>query len=78
VEKKLAALIETLGIDRFSVPERLELIEQIWDSLPEVIGTEDVPAWHLAILEERIERLGSSTVAGRPWRETLARFGSDS
>ncbi|MBV9124702.1 MAG: addiction module protein [Planctomycetes bacterium] len=27
--------IEALGIDRLSVRERLELIEQIWDSLPQ-------------------------------------------
>ena len=29
--------IEALGIDRLSVRERLDLIEQIWDSLPEQV-----------------------------------------
>ena len=32
--------IESLGIDRLSVRERLELIELIWDSLPESLGPE--------------------------------------
>ena len=27
--------IEALGIDRLSIRDRLDLIEQIWDSLPE-------------------------------------------
>jgi putative addiction module component (TIGR02574 family) len=30
--------IEALGIDRLNVRERLELIEQIWDSLPEQVN----------------------------------------
>ncbi len=32
--------IEALGIDRLSVGERLELIEKIWDSLPEEVAPE--------------------------------------
>jgi hypothetical protein len=40
--------IEALGIDRLSVRERLELIEQIWDSLPEHVNPDEVPQWHLA------------------------------
>src|SRR5262249_5258015 len=40
--------IEALGIHQLSVRDRLELIEQIWDSLPEQVEPEEVPAWHLA------------------------------
>ena len=35
--------IEALGIDRLSVPDRLELIEQIWDSLPDQVNPDEVP-----------------------------------
>ena len=35
--------IEALGIDRLSVRDRLELIEQIWDSLPEHVNPDEVP-----------------------------------
>lgn len=30
--------IEALGFDKLSVSERLELIEQIWNSLPEQVA----------------------------------------
>ena len=30
--------IESLGIDRLSVRDRLDLIEQIWDRLPEQVN----------------------------------------
>src|SRR2546423_15377452 len=45
--------IEALGIDRLSVRERLELIEVIWDSLPEHVNPDEVPPWHLAELAKR-------------------------
>jgi putative addiction module component (TIGR02574 family) len=67
--------IEALGIDRLSVPERLELIEQIWDSLPDDVNPEEVPPWHLAELAKRRANADTSPRQGKPWREALARFG---
>jgi putative addiction module component (TIGR02574 family) len=63
--------IESLGIDRFSVSERLELIEQIWDSLPASVQPEDVPDWHLVELARRRAQAESQPGAGKPWREGL-------
>jgi len=68
--------IEALGIDRLSVRERLDLIEQIWDSLPESVDPGDVPDWHLAELARRRAEADASPGAGKPWREALARFGN--
>jgi hypothetical protein len=34
---------EAWGIDRISVRERLELIEQIWDNLPEQVNPDEIP-----------------------------------
>jgi putative addiction module component (TIGR02574 family) len=70
--------IEALGIDRLSVRERLDLIEQIWDSLPENVSPEEVPGWHLAELARRRAEADASPGQGRPWREALARFGDGS
>lgn len=67
--------IEALGIDRFSVRERLDLIEQIWDSLPESVGPDEMPGWHLAELARRRAEADASPGQGKPWREALARFG---
>jgi putative addiction module component (TIGR02574 family) len=61
----------SLGIDRLSVKERLELIEQIWDSLPEEVAVEDVPPWHLAELAKRRAEAEARPGVGKPWREVL-------
>jgi putative addiction module component (TIGR02574 family) len=68
--------IEALGIDRLSVRDRLELIELIWDSLPDHVNPEEVPEWHLAELARRRGEADASPGVGKPWREALARFGN--
>jgi len=72
----MSVSIEALGIDRFSVQDRLELIEQIWDSLPDRVDPDEVPAWHLAELVKRRAEAEANPGAGTPWREGLARFGN--
>ena len=52
----MAVSIQALGIDRLSVAERLELIEQIWNSLPDEIDPLEVPDWHRAELAKRREQ----------------------
>jgi putative addiction module component (TIGR02574 family) len=70
--------IAALGIDRLSVRERLELIEQIWDSLPDQVDPDEVPPWHLAELARRRAEADASPGVGKPWREALARFRGES
>ena len=70
--------VEGLGIDRLSVRERLDLIDQIWDSLPEEVSPEEVPDWHLVELARRRAEVDATPRLGKPWREALARFGSGS
>jgi putative addiction module component (TIGR02574 family) len=70
--------ITALGIDQLSVRDRLELIEQIWDSLPDQVSPEEIPAWHLAELAKRRAEADVSPRVGKPWREALARFGGGS
>ena len=45
--------LHELGIDRLSVPERLELIGLIWDSIDTNDHVLPVPDWHLRELERR-------------------------
>ena len=66
--------IEALGIDRLSVAQRLELIEQIWNSLPDEIDPQEVPEWHRAELAKRREQAQSQPGVGKPWREVLKRL----
>ena len=67
----MAVDIKALGIDRLSVSERLELIEQIWDSLPQQVNPADVPEWHLAELARRRVDAAARPGLGKPWREVL-------
>jgi putative addiction module component (TIGR02574 family) len=64
--------LEALGIERLSVGERLELIEQIWDSLPEQVSPDEVPPWHLPELARRLAEAKSRPGLGKPWQEVLA------
>ncbi len=66
--------IESLGIHQLSVPERLELIEQIWNSLPEQVTPQEVPDWHLAELAKRRARAETQPGRGKPWRQVLGPF----
>jgi putative addiction module component (TIGR02574 family) len=63
--------VEALGIDRLSIGERLELIDLIWDSLPQDVDVANVPEWHLAELVKRRADAEANPGAGRPWREVL-------
>ena len=62
---------EALGIQHLSVSDRLELIEQIWDGLPEQVSPQDVPNWHLAELAARRARAEAQPGVGKLWRETI-------
>jgi putative addiction module component (TIGR02574 family) len=64
--------LESLGINQLTVRERLELIEQIWDSLPPGLELPEVPEWHLAELAHRRSQADARPSEGKPWREVLA------
>ena len=67
----MAVSIEALGIDRLSVADRLELIEEIWNSLPDEIDPQEVRDWHRAGLAERRQQAHGQPGVGKPWREVL-------
>jgi len=49
----------------------LELIEQIWDSLPQQVAPSEVPPRHLAELARRRAEAAARPGVGKPWREVL-------
>jgi putative addiction module component (TIGR02574 family) len=63
--------LEAMGIDKLSVSDKLDLIEKIWDSLPEQVAPEEVPEWHVAELAKRRAVAESQPGVGKPWREVL-------
>lgn len=64
--------MEQLGIAEWPVAEKLALLGELWESLPEVVGPSDVPAWHLEEIDRRRADADANPGAGRPWREVLA------
>ena len=55
-----------------------ELIEQVWNSLPEKVDPSEVPAWHLAELAKRRAEADERPGEGRPWREVLGQIETES
>ena len=62
-----------LGIDAWSVEDRLRLIGEIWDSLDQPA---DIPENHREELDRRLDASDAGLAAGSPWEEVLARLRS--
>ena len=65
--------LEQFGIDRLSPEQRCELIDLIWDSLPDDVPFHP-PAWHLRELQRRIAAADADPGAAEPWEAVLARL----
>jgi putative addiction module component (TIGR02574 family) len=65
--------LEQFGIDRLSPQQRLELLDLIWDSLPEDIPFSP-PDWHLRELERRVAAADADPDAAEPWEEVRTRL----
>jgi putative addiction module component (TIGR02574 family) len=68
----MSSLLQQLGIDRLSEPDRLELIGQIWDSLSD--ADLPLPEWHRHELERRRAAAEADPDAGIPWEVVEARL----
>lgn len=56
------------------VQQRIQLVEDIWDSiavLPEAI---EIPEWHRIELEKRLAAFHANPNAGSPWSEVKKRM----
>lgn len=57
-----------------SVGQRLRLMEAVWESLREKPEAIEVPEWHRAELDQRLEGLASESGQGRSWSEVRERI----
>lgn len=65
--------LDELGVDQMSVPERLELIGRIWDTLP-LDADLPLPDWHVRELERRIAAADADPGAAIPWEAVKSRL----
>jgi hypothetical protein len=63
--------LEQLGIADWPVADKLTLLGELWDSLPDEVGGSDVPPWHRDEVERRLDEAERNPGVGRPWREVL-------
>ncbi len=70
----MSPTLQSLGIDRLSVAERLRLVEEIWDSISESPDELPIPEWHRQELDRRLAACKANPEAGSSWEEVKARL----
>lgn len=63
-----------LDIGRLSVPQRLDLISLLWESIPDSAEALPVPEWHRQELDRRLAAADAAPDAGVPWERVRARL----
>ncbi len=58
------------------VAERIEFVEDVWDTISQVPESVDLTDDHKRILDERIEAYHKNPNLGSPWSEVKARIRS--
>lgn len=64
-----------LDIDRLSAEERIQLAEELWDSLLDRPEQIPLTSAQEAELDRRLEAYRQDREPGEPWREALAKIG---
>jgi putative addiction module component (TIGR02574 family) len=70
----MSSLMKSLGIDRLSVAERLELLDEIWASILTTSEEVTLSDAHKEDLSRRLEAYRDDPTAGSPWEEVKARL----
>ena len=67
-----------LDVEELTVPQRLELIERLWDSIPDTLEALPIPDWHRKEVERRLEAADADPAAAIPWETVRARLNDGS
>jgi len=65
---------KSLGIDRFSLAERILLVEEIWDRIADEAETLEVPQSHKDELDPRLGAYDAGQHSGSSWRDVKSRL----
>jgi putative addiction module component (TIGR02574 family) len=57
-----------------TVEQRLELIGELWDSIPDSLNELPIPEWHREELERRLAAADANPDATIPWEEIKRRL----
>jgi len=64
----------SLPLKKMTVPEKLGVIERVWNSLREEEGKFESPAWHKDVLVNRKKRHAEGKTGFSPWSEAKERI----
>lgn len=64
-----------LEIASLPLPEKIQLMESLWDSIcQESSGEPEMPGWHKEILADRVTRLDAGEETVSTWEEAKKRI----
>ena len=63
-----------VSVDSLSTPEKLALMERLWESLSQRPADVPSPAWHGAVLDERREAVWQGRTTFVAWEEARQRL----
>jgi putative addiction module component (TIGR02574 family) len=66
--------LSDVAIKQLSIPERLDLISELWDSIPNSLEALPIPEWHSEELERRLAAADADPRAAIPWEEVRQRL----
>lgn len=64
----------TTEINRLTPTEKLQLVEELWDTLAANPDQLPIPAWHAKLLDEDQAAYNAKPNEGSPWPEVKARI----
>ena len=68
----MTATMQSLGLDRLSKDERLNLMDQLWESID--AEEDSLSSSHLQDLEERLEKYRDNPLVGSTWEVVMSRM----
>ena len=74
MSQQLPEAATTLLETPLTVEQRIELIGELWDSIPDSVEALPIPDWHREELERRLDKANAEPEAEIPWEEVRRRL----
>ena len=61
-------------LKNLSLPEKILLVEQLWDSIAEDASKDPLPQWKKELLEKRLSNHKETPSSGSTWEEVKKKY----
>jgi hypothetical protein len=62
----------TLPLNEMTLPEKLQMMEALWDDLSRNADALESPDWHAAVLQEREKKIEAGEARFTDWQQAKA------